>query len=198
MLQLLCRGRINPSDNVAIDPARRRSFHLSDDLSLTVDPSIQYVLAANGGGYTSVSEQDPRLAGSVPGIIGRDLNGDGDVLDNVGVYTPNNTNTIRYGLNTSLVWRVNQDHTVQLAYTGDFGYHRQTAQIQLSGFHRPSRPIPLPAIAMWRAGSCRRMARRCAAAIAAATPSSIRRPSIMKAITGRTWCMSAPVCACPS
>jgi iron complex outermembrane receptor protein len=78
----------------------------------------------------------------VAGIVGRDLNGDGDVLDNVGVFTPNNTNTIRYGINTSLVWRVNQDHTVQVAYTGDFGFHRQTAQYSfLDAGGRPADPF---------------------------------------------------------
>ncbi len=131
--------RINPSDtgNIRISSL----FHINDSLSLTLDPSIQYVLA-NGGGYTSISEQDPRLAGSVAGIVGRDLNGDGDVLDNVGVFTPNNTNTIRYGINTSLVWRINQDHTVQLAYTGDFGFHRQTAQYSfLDNGGRPADPF---------------------------------------------------------
>jgi len=121
--------RINPSDtgNVRLSSL----FHLADNLSLTVDPSFQYVLA-NGGGYTSLSETDPRLAGSrSPTIIGEDINGDGDVLDTIGVYSPNNTNTLRYGINTSLVWRVTPDHTVQFAYTGDFGFHRQTAQYGL-------------------------------------------------------------------
>jgi iron complex outermembrane recepter protein len=123
------RVRINPSDtgNIRLSSL----FHLNDELSLTVDPSIQYVLA-NGGGYTSVSETDPRLAGSLyPKVTGRDLNGDGDSLDTIGVYSPSNTNTIRYGLNTSLVWRVDPDNTVQLAYTGDFGFHRQTGQYGL-------------------------------------------------------------------
>ena len=45
--------RINPSDtgNIRLSSL----FHITDTLSLTVDPSIQYVLA-NGGGYTSLSE----------------------------------------------------------------------------------------------------------------------------------------------
>jgi iron complex outermembrane receptor protein len=132
--------RINPSDtgNIRLSSL----FRLSEDLSLTVDPSIQYVLA-NGGGYTSLSETDPRLAGSrFPGIIGEDINSDGDVLDTIGVYSPNNTNTIRYGLNTSLVWRVTQNHTVQIAYTGDFGFHRQTGQYGLlDSTGRPSDPF---------------------------------------------------------
>ena len=39
-------------------------FHLTDTLTLTVDPSFQYVLA-NGGGVTVVSETDRRLKGYV-------------------------------------------------------------------------------------------------------------------------------------
>jgi len=116
--------RINPSDtgNIRLSSL----FHLNDEFSLTVDPSIQYVLA-NGGGYTSLSESDPRLIGNTR-FAGIDLNADHDALDTIGIYSPNNTNTIRYGINTSLVWRITQDHTVQFAYTGDFGFHRQTGQ----------------------------------------------------------------------
>lgn len=132
--------RINPSDtgNVRLSSL----FHLTDELSLTVDPSIQYVLA-NGGGYTSLSETDPRLAGSLyPAFNGRDLNGDNDALDTIGVYSPSNTNTIRYGINTSLVWRITQDQTVQFAYTGDFGFHRQTGQYGfLDSTGRPTDPF---------------------------------------------------------
>ncbi len=109
-------------------------FHLTDYLSLTVDPSFQYALA-NGGGYTALSETDQRLRGSTA-FAGVDLNGDGDALDTVGVYSPNNTNTLRYGINTSLLWQVTQDHTLQFAYTGDFGFHRQTGQYGSSGRQR--------------------------------------------------------------
>ena len=116
--------RINPSDTGNIRLASL--FHLTDELSLTFDPSIQYVLA-NGGGITVLAETDPRLRGA-GGAAGKDLNGDGDLLDQIAVYTPNNTNTIRYGLNTSLLWQINKDHAFQLAYTGDYGLHRQTAQ----------------------------------------------------------------------
>lgn len=116
--------RLNPSDtgNVRLSSL----FHLTDYLSLTVDPSFQYVLA-NGGGYTALSETDQRLRGATA-FAGVDLNGDGDALDTVGVYSPNNTNTLRYGINTSLLWQVTEEHTLQFAYTGDFGYHRQTGQ----------------------------------------------------------------------
>ncbi len=117
--------RINPSDTGNIRLASL--FHLTDELSLTFDPSVQYVLA-NGGGITVLSETDPRLRGA-GGAAGKDLNGDGDLLDQIQVYSPNNTNTIRYGINTSLLWQIDKDNAVQLAYTGDFGFHRQTGQM---------------------------------------------------------------------
>ena len=57
--------RINPSDtgNIRLSSL----FHLTDDLSLTVDPSIQYVLA-NGGGYTSLSRNRPAPGRQLPAL----------------------------------------------------------------------------------------------------------------------------------
>src|SRR5262249_45779333 len=94
--------RINPSNTGNIRGASQFSF--GDHLRLTIDPSFQYVLA-NGGGFTVTSEKDDRLdlAGGNSGGPGVDLNGDGDTLDQVSLYTPNNTNTRRYGLNSSLI-----------------------------------------------------------------------------------------------
>src|SRR6476469_2636754 len=53
--------RINPSNtgNVRINS----KFTLTDNLVLTVDPSFQYVLA-NGGGFTTLSENDPSARGN--------------------------------------------------------------------------------------------------------------------------------------
>jgi iron complex outermembrane receptor protein len=115
--------RTNPSDTANIRV--QSSFGLTDSLRLTVDPSFQYTLA-NGGGYTVVSEGDRRLRGT--SATGVDLNGDGDALDSVGLYTPNNTNTRRYSVNSSLLWTVNDDNLLRLAYTLDYGRHRQTGQ----------------------------------------------------------------------
>lgn len=119
------KRQINPSDtgNIRVSSL----FRLTPDLTLTIDPSIQYVLANGGSQYTQLRENDPRLIGTT-GTVGRDLNGDGDLLDTVGVFGPSNTNTIRYGLNTSLLWNIAEGHTVQLAYTLDYGLHRQTGQ----------------------------------------------------------------------
>jgi len=98
---------------------------------------------ANGGGTTSLKESDPRLIGSgvahacPKGGTGVDLNGDGDCLDSVLFYTPSNTQTQRMGVNSSLIWDVDPHNTFQLAYTFDYGHHRQTGQFtpidQLTG-----------------------------------------------------------------
>ncbi len=119
------RRQNNPSDtgNVRLSSLWR----LYDGLTLTVDPSIQYTLANGGSQYTQLFENDPRLIGSAV-ATGRDLNGDGDVLDRIGVFGPSNTNTIRYGLNTSLLWLISDEHAIQFAYTLDRGQHRQTGQ----------------------------------------------------------------------
>lgn len=119
------RRQINPSDtgNIRISSLWR----LADGLTLTVDPSIQYTLANGGSQYTQLYEADPRLIGRAA-ATGRDLNGDGDTLDRIGVFGPSNTNTIRYGINTSLLWMLTDGHAIQFAYTLDYGLHRQTGQ----------------------------------------------------------------------
>ena len=125
--------RLNPTDTGNI---RMQSlFHLGDSLRLSIDPSFQYTLA-NGGGSTLITETpaatgataaDRRVVGN-SGLAGWDLNGDGDILDNLRFYTPNNTNTRRYGLTTSLIWDLNDTQLVRLAYSLDYAKHRQTAQ----------------------------------------------------------------------
>ena len=135
------RTRINPSNTGNI--RGQFSYGLTDNLRLTIDPSFQYVIA-NGGGYTLTSERDDRLdqnttnnatltsaAQCVAAAIlntGTDLNGDGDSCDNVGLYTPSNTNTRRYGVLSSLIWDINDDNRVRISYTNDYGRHRQTGE----------------------------------------------------------------------
>lgn len=116
--------RINPSDTGNV--RMQSSFKLAPALRLTLDPSFQYVLA-NGGGISIIAENDPRLKGS-SNAAGVDLNGDGDVLDRVALYTPNTTSTNRYGLNSSLIWTVSNGQILRLGYTLDHGRHHQTGQ----------------------------------------------------------------------
>ena len=144
---------VNPSNTGSIRGQSR--FTLSDSLTLTIDPTFQYVLA-NGGGITNVEETDQRLQGSTfdplnrrqvtyggggvaifPAVFnGVDLNGDGDLRDRIKLYSPSNTNTRRYSVNASLIWDFNDDHRVRFAYTWDHGNHRQTSEfgyLDLSG-----------------------------------------------------------------
>ncbi|WP_312161018.1 TonB-dependent receptor [Phenylobacterium sp.] len=113
---------INPSNTGNIRGLS--SWSLSDSLTLTVDPSFQYVLA-NGGGAQLFPENDLQLIGN-SGAAGVDLNGDGDLLDRVYLYRPNTTNTRRYGVTSSLIWKFADNQSVRLAYTYDKAKHRQT------------------------------------------------------------------------
>ena len=124
--------RINPSNtgNVRMNS----KFSVTDKLTFTLDFGYQYVLA-NGGGSTTIAENDARLRGSTT-LAGKDLNGDGDFGQIVGgvvqgpdvirFYTPNTTNTNRFTILSSLIWDLSDNHRLRVAYTYDRGRHRQT------------------------------------------------------------------------
>ncbi|GAA4014917.1 TonB-dependent receptor [Sphingomonas swuensis] len=117
--------RVNPSDTGNIRGSSR--FTLTDALTLTVDPSYQYTLA-HGGGTTTLAENSARARGGSTTAAGVDYNGDGDILDTVRFFTPNITNTRRYGLTSSLIWDITREHRLRVAYTYDRGNHRQTGE----------------------------------------------------------------------
>jgi iron complex outermembrane receptor protein len=122
--------RFNPSDTGNI--RGQALFNVTDNVRLTFDPSFQYTLA-NGGGTNTLAETpsatatDRRIIGAST-AMGVDLNGDGDLLDSVRFYTPNTTNTKRWGLTTSAIWDVTESQRLRFAYTIDYGKHRQTGQ----------------------------------------------------------------------
>lgn len=129
--------RYNPSNTGNIRVASR--FGLTDNLVLTVDPSYQYV-KANGGGTVSAREGlrdiNPtagvnNVAGYIGGspFFGRDLNGDGDILDTVTMMAPSQTQTHRIGVITSLRYELDENNTFQLNYTYDRARHRQTGEV---------------------------------------------------------------------
>ncbi len=121
--------RYNPSNTGNIRGASR--FTLTDGLVLTVDPSFQYV-KANGGGTVGARE---RLLSGRSGYIGgrpyfgADLNGDGDLLDEVTLLAPSNTTTRRYGVISSLRYDLNDTNVLRLSYTYDSARHRQTGEV---------------------------------------------------------------------
>ncbi|MDR6787005.1 iron complex outermembrane receptor protein [Sphingomonas sp. BE138] len=131
--------RFNPSNTGNIRGNSR--FTLADGLVLTVDPSFQYV-KANGGGTVAGLEtlrtvgtgaSATRIGGFIGNAyyFGRDLNGDGDVLDSVRLIAPSQTRTRRYMVISNLIYDFNEHHRVRLAYTFDRAWHRQTGE---SGF----------------------------------------------------------------
>ena len=118
--------RINPSDTGNVRGQSR--FTLADGVLLTIDPSFQYVLA-NGGGSTVFSETARQLRGTNFATVGGlDLNRDGDLLDSIRLLSPNNTNTHRFGLTSSLIWEFSPQHRARIAYTFDRAHHRQTGE----------------------------------------------------------------------
>ena len=142
---------INPSNTGNIRGLS--SWKLGDQLTLTVDPSFQYVLA-NGGGVQLMSERDAQIRGNTS-AVGLDLNGDGDSLDSVYLYRPNTTNTRRYSVTSSLIWKFADNQSVRAAYTfdrakhrqtGDFGYIEQdgTPENPFAGKDGEGRPVVLP------------------------------------------------------
>ena len=118
--------QINPSNTGNVRGQSR--FTLMDNLVLTVDPTYQYVLANGGSQGVRIAESDNIFKQGVPGAQGVDLNGDGDFADSILVGRPSITNTNRWTVISSLVWRMNPNHTFRVAYTYDRAHHRQTGE----------------------------------------------------------------------
>ena len=130
--------RINPSNTGNIRGNSR--FTLREGLVLTVDPSFQYTLANGGTQQATLSETNLLLRGTRT-TGGVDLNRDGDILDTVRVMTPSNTNTHRYGVNSSLIWDLSSNHRVRAAYAMDWGRHRQNGHYGFVDFSTPNKPV---------------------------------------------------------
>ena len=147
--------RYNPSDTGNIRVNSR--FSLTDRLILTVDPYYEYT-KANGGGTATANEGLFKIGSkSIPGYFvtsttsttgnpyaGLDLNGDGDLLDQVTVVAPSTTRTNRYGVIANLRYDFSDTQTVRVNYTLDYGRHRQTGEVGLlRSDGRPENVFPL-------------------------------------------------------
>jgi iron complex outermembrane receptor protein len=144
--------RYNPSNSVNI--RGNSKFSITDKLTFTFDPSYQYT-KANGGGTVTGREgfftrNGVQYTGFIGGAywFGRDLNGDGDVIDScvqnanlsgscttatssqgVTLLAPSQTRTRRYAAVAGLSYEINPDHIVRVAFTHDYSNHRQTGQV---------------------------------------------------------------------
>lgn len=115
--------RLNPSNT---GNARFNSkFSITPNLTFTLDAGYQYVLA-NGGGFTTLAENALQVRAG--GAVSKDLSGDGDTLDTVAFYAPNNTRTNRYTVLSSLRWDFADKQSLRIAYALDYGRHRQTGE----------------------------------------------------------------------
>jgi iron complex outermembrane recepter protein len=149
--------RYNPSNSINI--RGNSKFSITDQLTFTLDPSFQYT-KANGGG-TVTGREGVRIINGVTytGFIGgnyyfgRDLNGDGDILDTcrfgagvgqacsstasatndptggVTLLAPSQTRTRRYAAVAGLAYEINEQHNVRVTFTHDYSNHRQTGQL---------------------------------------------------------------------
>ena len=145
--------RYNPSNTGNIRINSR--YTILPKLVLSVDAGFEYTSANGGGtvtgretGYTQTATATrgaitTPLYGFVGGspYFGTDLNGDGDLLERVttvnGVSTPggvtllapSQTVTHRYILISSLRYDLTDTQSVRVAYTHDYGRHRQTGEV---------------------------------------------------------------------
>lgn len=127
--------RYNPSNTGNIRGSSR--FTLFDGLVLSIDPSYQYV-KANGGGTVTAFERTNTVGGQpLTGYFdrspyfGRDLTGDGDLLDQVTVIAPSQTRTHRFGVISNLAYEIAPGHNARLSYTWERANHRQTGEVGL-------------------------------------------------------------------
>lgn len=113
-------------------------FTLNDRLTFTIDGGYSYTLA-NGGGSTVFAESDVNASKSgvsrnqygrvgAGQASGRDLNGDGDLLDYVRVFYPSNTQTHRLIGIAGLRYDIDAGNLVRLTYTWDRARTRQTGE----------------------------------------------------------------------
>jgi iron complex outermembrane receptor protein len=122
--------RYNPSNTGNVRLASL--FTLTDKLTLSIDAAYQYT-KANGGGTTSAYERQ-YTSGGFTGTgnyggsfyFGRDLNGDGDILDRVTLLQPSQTKTNRYVAIANLSYEINDTNRIRLSYSFDRAHHRQT------------------------------------------------------------------------
>jgi iron complex outermembrane receptor protein len=137
--------RYNPSNTGNIRLNSR--FTLAERLIFSVDGAYQTTKANGGGVSTSVNSGTGAVTGNVREganviggqsyygffgggyYLGRDLNGDGDILDRVTLANPSQTKTDRYTAVANLSYELSDEHRIRLSYTFDRAKHRQTGEL---------------------------------------------------------------------
>ncbi|WAC47672.1 TonB-dependent receptor [Asticcacaulis sp. SL142] len=123
----ISRANINPSDTGNVKWLSK--WNLTEKLTITADASFQYVMA-NGGGTSTVNESTGRIGSwTNANFRNYDLNGDRVIsTSNITIHNPNTTQTNRLGLNSSAIYRFNDQHTVRLGVSLDRARTKQTGE----------------------------------------------------------------------
>jgi iron complex outermembrane receptor protein len=148
----LYEQNVNPSNTGSVRINSR--FTLADGLVLTVDPNFQYT-KANGGSYGAVGREQVGPGGYLGYVAGnyyygRDLNGDGDTRDTVELDQTSQTVTHRWTINSSLRYDITPSQTIRVAYSHDYGRHRQSGEginLLLNGQPQDVFPLNSPLLA---------------------------------------------------
>ena len=136
-------NQVNPTDTWHI---RGESlFTLLPNVHLSVDPSFQSVLADGGSQARTFAENDPRLIGTAttfdcPTVRRASTSTTTAIVSTrcdcscPALPTPSGST-----VNTSLIWDINDDNLIRLAYAYDHGHHRQIGEagyLQPNGFRQ--------------------------------------------------------------
>lgn len=125
--------QVNPFRNALV--TLNGSFQLANNLRLDISPYYWYGYG-NGSFGTYLKEGGT----GVPVTQVRDLNGDGDTLDNVLMYRSSVTKTHRPGITTKLNWQ-NDVHKVVLGLWYERADHKQTQPV--TGVDASGHPISI-------------------------------------------------------
>lgn len=108
------------------------------DVNPAGNPSIAPTVSGTNNCLTTpLSATNTCIAGFLGGnaYAGRDLNGDGDKLDQVTILAPSQTHTDRYGVIAGLRWDFAHGQMVRAGYTLDDAHHVQTGE---AGYLKPN------------------------------------------------------------
>lgn len=112
---------LNPFKNYLL--TTRIATKVNKDLTLSAEPYYWYGYGTGGVQQTTVAESrdSTRLGGGV-----RDINGDGDTQDTIGVYRGSVTKTNRPGITFKANWAID-NHRILAGYWFERAKHQQTA-----------------------------------------------------------------------
>ena len=124
------RLALNPFENVIASATAK--FRLGENTNIKVIPYYWYGYGT--GGVQQKLQQENAFLNPVTGkFVGQDLNGDGDTLDKVWVYSGSITRTQRPGLSASVTQDIGSNHQVLAGFWGERATHRQTGPMEKIG-----------------------------------------------------------------